>query len=399
MAHAAVSGGMITVFGRYVAKQLVEQGAEMHFFASRYLVFGCLPPVAEFESIGGRFHGLPLLEHLSPLKDIWSLVLMIVALRRLRVQVLNTRGSVMGAIGRIAGKLAGVPVIIHHQDDLYCRDERLSPRARRLVAFIEKNLSLLADRSLFISEAVLEKAIAIGFPKERCVLIGIGLNDVFQAAAREAEQRKEPVLGYLGALGVPDNARIVGCIGRFTQHKGIDLFLEAAKQLAPDFPEWAFVIKGEGPLRDALRSTIQEYKLSKRVFLLTKELPLADVPALYRCFDLFALPTRREGFGMVFAEAMAMGIPVVAPRIAPITDVVTEKCGVLVEPENVNALVGALRELMADGSMRTQIAARGRERACTMFCGKRAENRTLEVYRELLRQKRLLADSAIRPGI
>jgi glycosyltransferase involved in cell wall biosynthesis len=384
VAHAAVNGGMMANFGRQVAKCLIAEGAELHFFASRLPVFGWPPPIEDLESMGGYFHGLPIPDHFAPFHDLWSLVLMAVALRRLRVQVLHTRSSIMGAVGRAAAKLAGVPFVIHHQDDLLSRDEGLSPGARRLVAFIEMELARLADRSVFVSEAVLRDAIAIGFPEERCVLVGHDLHEVFQVAVNEPENEKEPVLSRLRNLGIPTNARVVGCVGRLANLKGIDLFLKAAEHLAPAFPDWCFVIKGDGPLRNSLADAILEHKLTDRVFLFTDELPSKELPALYRCFDLFALPTRREGFGMAFAEAMAMGVAVVGPRIAPVTEVVPEACGVLVEPESVPALTQALGSLMSDEGLRGQIAAKGKEHALATYCGHKAATRMMDSYRELL---------------
>jgi mannosyltransferase len=192
------------------------------------------------------------------------------------------------------------------------------------------------------------------------------------------------VLGRLREIGVPEDIKIVGCVGRLAYIKGIDLFLAAAERLAPQFPGWAFVIKGDGPMRDSLKSAIKEKRLSERVFLLTNEMDPRELPALYHCFDIFALPTRREGFGMVFAEAMAMGVPVIAPRMAPVTEVVPENCGLLIEPNNVNALKCALGELMADASLRTALAEKGRSHALVSWCGQQAAERVLDVYRELI---------------
>lgn len=388
VAHAAVNGGMMANFGHNLAELLVDEGAELHFFASSLPVFGWSPAIGDLERLGGHFHGVPLPEYFAPFRELLTIVLMTLTLRRLKVQVLHTRGSVMGLVGRIAAKLARVPVIIHHQDDLYCRDGRLSPQMKRVVAFIEKSLSLLADQSIFVSQAVLEDAVAIGFRKERCVLVGHDLNPVFQKAAKDPQCAKEPAVSRLRELGIPEKARIMGCIGRLVHLKGIDLFLEATKQLAALFPEWVFVIKGDGPLRNSVYETIQKHNLSQRVFLLTDELPSDELPALYRCLDLFVLPSRREGFGMVFAEAMSIGIPVVGPRMAPVTEVVPSDCGVLVEPENVEALVEALKMLMGDEDLRIQIGKQGREHALATWYGRRAAERVVDVYRALLNGKK-----------
>jgi glycosyltransferase involved in cell wall biosynthesis len=92
---------------------------------------------------------------------------------------------------------------------------------------------------------------------------------------------------------------------------------------------------------------------------------------------------------MVFAEAMAMGAPVVGPCMAPVTEVVPEECGVLVEPENVEALVQALGGLVADEGLRSRIAEKGKEHALVTWCGQKAAERVMDVYRELLIHKRV----------
>jgi len=372
VAHAAVSGAMMANPGRHFAKRLVEQGAELHFFASRQKIYHRLPPVEELEDgIGGQFHGLPLPQGLAPFRAAQTLWQMTRDLRRLRVQVIHTRSTMM----------------IHHQDDIYCRDETLPPLKRWIAGSIERQLARLTDRSLFISYAVLEDALAMGFPREKCVWVGLDLDEIFQEAAGESDRTGEPVLGRLREIGVPPGASIVGCVARLVPHKGLDLLLDAAALLAAEFPGWAFVVKGDGPLRESLETAIVDKGLSGRAFLLADDLPREHLPALYRCFDIFALPTRREGFGLVFAEAMTMGLPVVGPCMPPITEVVPQDRGLLVEPENAQALAQGLCHLMADASLRSRLGRKGREYALATWSNQRAAERVISVYREILEQK------------
>jgi glycosyltransferase involved in cell wall biosynthesis len=392
--HAAVNGGMITNFGRIFARRLSEGGAELHFFVSKYPVFGWPPPVADLESLGGKYHGLPLPEHLAPLHELWTILLMTFKLRRAKADVLHTRGSVMGFVGRVAGRLAGVPVIVHHQDDLVCRDEGLTPCRKKVVAAVEKTLSRLSHRSLFVSQAVMGVAMEIGFRPGDCVLVGNDLSENFQAAAVGDPPSPVPMLSKLRKLGVPEGAKVVGCVGRLAHLKGIDLLIEAAGRVLPAFPEWVVVIKGDGPLRETYQKAIQSKGLGGRVFLMTEELTLEDLPALYRCFDLFALPTRREGFGMVFAEAMAMGLPVVLPEIMPVTEAVPEGCGMRFKPEGAEDLARALGQLMENGVIRADLAARGKAHALATWCGHHTgAEKVLLTYREILMEK------GIRPHI
>lgn len=389
--HAAVYGGMMANFGRIFAKRLVEEGAELHFFASCKPIFGAPAPIEDLESIGGQFHGFPLPQHFAPIHDIWTLLLMVRELRNLRPQIVHTRGAVMGAIGRVAAKLARVPIIINHQDDLQWRESGLSGKSKRLIGLIESLLAQMTDQSLFVSEAVLEDALSIGFPSSRCTFVGHDLNEVFQKAATDGNQTKEPVIEIFRNIGVPQGAKVVGCVGRLVHFKGIDLLLGAATRLASDFPDWAFVIKGDGPLREDFQSTIRRRGLSDRIFILTDDLPAHFLPALYQSFDVFALPTRREGFGMVFAEAMAMRVPVVAPRIAPVTEVVPEEIGILVEPDSIDALTLALGTLMSSGQLRERLAEAGQEYAVNRWCSEQAANRVLDIYRTLLVSKKAIA--------
>lgn len=387
IAHAAVSGGMITSFGRIVARRLVEEGADLHVFASKYPVFGWPPPVAELEALGAKYHGVPLPEKFAPLRDTWTVLSIASDLRRLGVHVLHTRGTVMGAVGRIAGKLARVPIIFHHQDDLYCREKSLTPNQRRTVAAIERSLSRLSDRIFFVSQTVLDEAIAIGFDPSRCVLVGNDLAESFQQAALSSKNTDE-IRRQLLCLGVPEGANVIGCIGRLAHIKGMDILIEAASQVLQEFPNWILLIKGNGPCLGSLSDAIQKRGLTKRIFLLTKELPSWEIPMLYRTFDLFVLPTRREGFGLVFAEAMAMGVPVVGPDIAPVTEIVPQDCGILVEPEDPGALARAMRRVMADGSLRANLAARGRMYATHRWLGRTtAADKTMETYRVIINEK------------
>ena len=390
VAQAAVNGGMITNFGGIVARRLVEEGASLHVFASRYPVFGSPPPLAELDALGAIYHGVSLPEQFAPLRDAWTVFRMAWELKRLGVHVLHTRGAVMGAVGRVAGKLAGVPIIFHHQDDLYCREKRLTPNQRRTVAAFERSLSRLTDRTFFVSQAVLDEAIANGFDPSRCVLAGNDLTESFQQAALSPKNPSNGILRHLFRLGVPESAKIIGCIGRLAHIKGMDILIEAASQVLQEFPEWILLIKGNGPLLGPLSDTIKERGLIGRIFLLPEDLPAWELPALYRTFDLFVLPTRREGFGMVFAEAMAMGVPVVGPNIAPVTEVVPQDCGILVGPEDPVELAGVMRQVMADGSLRASLAVRGREHAMRRWCGRTtAADNALATYRAIIAEKSL----------
>ena len=394
VAHAATSGGMLIDFGRLLAEKVIDEGGQLHFFASMLPIFSRPPSPAQYEAIGATFHGLKLPRRLAPWPDFVALVAMTLRLRRLGVQILHTRSATMGALGVIAGRLAGVPVIIHHQDDLFSRDGGLAPAMRWLIARLESVLSRARDRSMFISAVVLREAARIGFDTSQCQLVGMDLSPVLKAAAIAdggAERARHPMLDE---LGIPDGALVVGSIGRLAHLKGFDTLIRSAKQICSEFPDCRFLIRGDGPLREHLKRMIAEQGLTSRVFLCHHVVPTEELGRLYRSFDLFVLPTRREGFGMVFAEAMAFGVPVVGPNMAPVNEVVGQGCGILVEPENVEQYCGALRTLLRDVTLRQTMGQNARECALKTWCGETAADRVIQVYCDLLKSKRITEGEA-----
>jgi glycosyltransferase involved in cell wall biosynthesis len=394
VAHAATYGGMLTNFGGLFAQKVVQEGGRLHFFASTTPICGSPPPIGEFSEIGGGFHGLRIPRLPSPILDLMAVIKMAAELRSLKVQVLHTRSPLMGLLGGIAGRLAHVPVIIHHQDDLYWRVGKLTPAARWLVGRIEVAVSALSHKSVFISNAVLRDALKLGFNPGRCLNVGLDLNPVFLDAALRASHRKGARHPLLHALGIPESALVVGSVGRLVPQKGFDTLLRIAKEVSSAFPDCVFLIRGDGPLRASLQAMISQFGLSGRVVLCTDILPRNELPLLYKSFDIFVLPTRREGFGMVFAEAMALGVPVVGPNMEPVSEVVGPGCGILVEPEDVEQYCGALGRLLQDTVLRHAMGETARKHALKTWGGEAAADRVIEVYCDLIRSRGLSAGAA-----
>ncbi len=145
----------------------------------------------------------------------------------------------------------------------------------------------------------------------------------------------------------PDGFRVV-TTSTLIPRNGIDTLIRAFGPVAAEFPEAELEIAGEGPMEDELRSLVGRLQIADRVKFLGT-LAHKQIPELLRSADLFVRPSRFEGFGVSFIEAMACGVPVITCPSGGITDFVVDgETGVLVQPDKpdelANAMIGVFRD-------------------------------------------------------
>lgn len=147
-------------------------------------------------------------------------------------------------------------------------------------------------------------------------------------------------------------------MGRMTQEKGHDLLLAACAQVLSEFPRWRLEFIGDGPLRSALQA--QQWGISDQVAFHGQ---LAEPFGTLKTADIFVLPSRVEGFPNVLLEAMALGRACVSFNCpsGPSELIDHEVNGLLVPSEDVAALARAIRRLISQPQLRTQLGAQARE--------------------------------------
>ncbi|HEX7120360.1 MAG TPA: glycosyltransferase family 4 protein [Longimicrobiales bacterium] len=187
-----------------------------------------------------------------------------------------------------------------------------------------------------------------------------------------------------------DGRRVLLSVSRLMARKGVDTALEALALLAPARPDLAYVVAGGGPERPRLERRAAELGVADRVRFLG---PVDDLelPALYAAADVFVLPVREEpdddeveGFGIVFCEAAAAGLPVVAGDSGGVADAVRDgETAFLVPPRDPGTTAAALARLLDDDALRREMGRAGRRAVETYYHWDRAAAEVWAVLEEV----------------
>jgi glycosyltransferase involved in cell wall biosynthesis len=190
---------------------------------------------------------------------------------------------------------------------------------------------------------------------------------------------------YRPAEPAPDSDFVVGYVGRLVPEKGIDLLLRACQTLAPP---WRLLLVGDGNGRAALAEQATDLGIAERVSFVGA-LASTAVPQVLRGLSVLVLPSRstprwREQFGRVLVEAMASAVPVVGSDSGEIPNVIGD-AGLVFPEDDWEALADRLSQLQQSDSLRRQLAAQGRARALSRYSHRSVAEKTVAVYRSLLR--------------
>jgi glycosyltransferase involved in cell wall biosynthesis len=207
----------------------------------------------------------------------------------------------------------------------------------------------------------------LGLPPRLVSVVRNGVEPLAPAPDRRAGR----VVG-----GWPPTPLVVGGVGRLTRQKGFDLLVEATRRLVAE--GWPVEVRLAGAGRERDRLAAAAAGLPVRLVGFT-----GDVPRFLAGLDLFCLPSRAEGLPLALLEAMTAGLPCLATAVGDIP-AAAGAAALVVPPEDVDALTGALRRLLGDPGLRAELAGRARALAGRDFDVAAMVAATAAVYDEAL---------------
>ena len=262
-------------------------------------------------------------------------------LRELKPDIVHTFLLTASLYGRLAAILAGVPIVIGTEVNIY---ENKRPHH----ALAERLLMRGTDRVVVSAESVRDfyiKQMHAAPAKVDVIYNAVDFSQLQTTTSREALR---------ASVGVPAGAPLAGIIARLTEQKAHRYLFEAMAS-TPGLEATHLLVVGDGELRDELRAMSERLGLSARVHFLGARRDLGDLLA---AIDVFVMPSLWEGLPLSMVLAMGAGLPVVATRVAGIPEVVQDEAtGLLVPPADAPAFGAALARLIADPGLRQEMGA------------------------------------------
>jgi glycosyltransferase involved in cell wall biosynthesis len=194
-------------------------------------------------------------------------------------------------------------------------------------------------------------------------------------------------------LGIPDDAFVIGTVGRLAPEKNLEYLAQAAARALRRLPSAHFLVAGDGPDGPSLRRILEEAGVGGRIHL-CGTLDGANLVNAYHAMSAFAFSSLTETQGLVLAEAMAAGLPVVALKADGVRDVMTSGVGLMLETTaSPEMFARALLKLAQEPGLRTRMSGLAR-RVATRYDHERCAQGVLDVYREAVRRYRVQRSAA-----
>lgn len=343
-----------------------------------------LPKIIKRENI--PIYGVDMPRKISPFTDLKTLFKIYKLVRQINPDIVHTHTPKGGLLGVLAAKMAQVPVIIFCMRGL--RSVTFKGYKRKLLELSEKVTCTLADRIISVSFGMRDLAVDTQLCRADKIRVlasgsgqGVDAINRFNPKNFPTHHRRDMRLN----CHIPEDAMVLGYVGRIVRDKGIIELAEAWQTLRLEFPSLYLLLVGfEEPEDPVPAEVMHNLRTDTRVIFAGG---VSNVAPFYTIMDILILPTHREGFPNTPLEAAAMEVPVISTKIEGCKEAVADgDTGLLVPSKNSQELVKAARYLLSQPEVRKRMGESGRERALRDFRPEKIIEEIYENYLDLLNQ-------------
>ena len=301
---------------------------------------------------------------LKAIKEVRALI------KKYNPDIVYAHSSKAGAITRVAD--IGLKNHCIYNPHGWAFNMRCSAKKKAMYTAIEKIAAPFCDKIICISDAEKQSALDKKICKEdklQVIFNGVDI-EAYENEVHGAVKRKD--------LNIPEDAFVVGMVGRMSPQKAPDVFVRMAKHVKDEVPNAHFIIVGNGNQEDEIRKYAEDNDFSNSLHITG----WVDNPMSYvELFDVACLLSRWEGFGLALPEYMMAGKPIVASRVDAIPNIIRNgENGLLVEvDDDIGTSKAVLRILREDG-LRKKIVAQGLEDVHNRFNARRVSEEHSKLF-------------------
>ena len=296
-------------------------------------------------------------------------------IKKYNQNIVYAHSSKAGAIARVAD--IGLRNHCVYNPHGWAFNMRCSAKKKAIYTMIEKIAAPFCDKIICISDAEKQSALDKKICKEdklQIIFNGVDI-EAYENGAHGAVKRRD--------LNIPEDAFVVGMVGRISQQKAPDVFIKMAKQVKDEVPNAHFIIVGNGNQEDEIRKYAKDNGFSDSLHITG----WVDDPMSYvELFDVACLLSRWEGFGLALPEYMMAGKPIVASRVDAIPNIIRDgENGLLVKVDDDVGASNAVMRIYQEDELKDKLVTQGLEDVHNRFNARRVSEEHGRLFEESLR--------------
>jgi len=312
--------------------------------------------------------------NINPFKDFFAFFEILGLLFQIKPDIIHVNSSKAGGIVGLAGwaykMLSGKKISLIFTAHGWAFNENRSKSQINLIKFFSKLTALFYDKIICVSEYDQKTAIRNKIcKKNKLTVIHNGI-DIEKISFLTKEKAQKKLIGKVSPF-------IIGTIAEYTKNKGLIYLLKAIKNIKDQEIDIILIGSGENPDKEKLKSFIKKYNLKNINFI-----EFIDNAASYlKSFDIFILPSLKEGLPYTILEAMAAEIPIIATDVGGIPEIIKNDInGILIKPKNPKLIKEKILHLINNPEISKDLSQKAKIRINKKFTLKRMIQKTRKIY-------------------
>ena len=299
-------------------------------------------------------------------KKPFSIFNVYITIKRIKPDIIQSFLFISNIIGRIAGKLAGVKVIISSQRSVDKWRRWYHWKIDRLTS---KFTTLIISNSFSGKRVLVEKG---KIKSKKIIVIPNGV---------KSNQKRNPYLKR--EIGFDVEETVIGTVGNLREVKDHKTFIKVASEISRKFQSIKFLIAGKGPLERELKKIAELSGLKKKIVFVGF---IKEIEKVYSAIDIFVLTSFWEGCPLSILEAMSFGIPVVSFSVGDVPYIIQNgKDGFVVKDRDFTELIEKIKLLLKNETLRDKIGKNAKEKIRREFTVEKMVKRYTDIYLNLLK--------------